>query len=79
MKKSILCIMLLLALCLCLVLTSCKKDPEPDPNPEPSNVDETLPGEKKGDIYKITDQGGDANFTHPNEQTEGETTRQPNE
>lgn len=78
MKKSILCIMLVLALCLCLVLVSCKKDPEPDPTPTPS-TDTTLPGEKKGDIHKITDQGGDANFAHPNEQTEGETIRQPNE
>ncbi len=78
MKKSILCIMLVLALCLCLVLVSCKKDPEPDPTPTPS-TDTTLPGEKKGDIHKITDQGGDANFVHPNEQTEGETIRQPNE
>lgn len=78
MKKSILCIMLVLALCLCLVLVSCKKDPDPDPTPPPS-TDTTLPGEKKGDIHKITDQGGDANFAHPNEQTEGETIRQPNE
>lgn len=78
MKKSILCIMLVLALCLCLVLVSCKKDPEPDPTPTPS-TDTTLPGEKKGDIHKITDQGGDANFVHPNEQAEGETIRQPNE
>lgn len=78
MKKSILCIMLVLALCLCLVLVSCKKDPEPDPTPTPS-TDTTLPGEKKGDIHKITDQGGDVNFAHPNEQTEGETIRQPNE
>lgn len=75
MKKSILCIMLVLALCLCLVLASCKKDPEPE-NPDTPQTDTTLPGEKKGDIYKITDQGGDATFNEPNEQPDGETTRQ---
>lgn len=74
MKKSILCIMLVLALCLCLVLVSCKKDLEPDPAPTP-NTDTTLPGEKKGDIHKITDQGGDVDPNQPNDQTEGETIR----
>ena len=66
--------MLVLALCLCLVLVSCKKDPEPDPAPTP-NTDTTLPGEKKGDIHKITDQGGDVDPNQPNDQTEGETIR----
>lgn len=72
MKKSILCIMLVLALCLCLVLVSCKKDPDPAPTP---STETTLPGEKKGDIYKITDQGGDVDPNQPNDQTEGETIR----
>ena len=71
MKKSILCLLLVLSLCLCVVLASCKKTPPETPD-DPNQSSDTLPGEKKGNVYTTPFAGGEAETEQPNEQVEDE-------
>ena len=75
MKKRILCLLLALSLCLVLVLASCKRNPENPDDPSGPAQGDTLPGEKKGNVYSTPYAGGDAKPNEPNEEVEDGTVR----